>query len=203
MNSKARKAAEALTCCGIPAARGVACPLCGRVAKAARRGKSAQDPTPAIAPAGGPAFPKPKRETTPRTNIRARNPARAKKRLELNFGWLAELVRGLHCCVEGCQRRPSDPAHVFGRGAGGHAWIIVDGVETGNIAPLCRHHHNEAGRRGAETFDRETSFVVRLPATVVASVRRENEGAAPTLEEVAARVGRWAKAGGQIEAVPC
>lgn len=203
MNSKARRAAEAQVCCGLPAPRGVACSGCGKVPKPARGVKKAQDPTPQIAMGQLLAFPKPKSEIKPRTNIRARNPERARERLEQDFGWLGVLVRGLPCCVEGCHRRPSDPAHVLGRGAGGHAWVVVDGVETGNLAPLCRRHHDESGRRGAETFDRETAFVVRLPATVRPDVHRANEGRAPTLEEVAARVGRWALAGGQPLEVPC
>lgn len=200
MNSR-RRAAEALVCCGLPAAWGVCCPLCGRVARAGQRGKPAQDPTPAIAPAGGPAFPKPKREIKPRTNIRARNPGRAKERLERDFGPLGAFVRGLPCCVHGCRRGggdPSDPAHVLSRGSGHHAWIEFEGVKVGNIAPLCRYHHNESGRIGAKTFDRTTDFYLALAhghAGVVCS----------TLAEVAKVVGWWFEAGITAEqaGAPC
>lgn len=187
MNSL-RRAAEALACCGLPAARGVCCPLCGRVARAGQRGKPAQDPTPVIAPAGGPAFPKPKREIKPRTNIRARNPARAKKRLEQDFGPLAVLVRGLPCCVDGCNRGPCDPAHVRTRGAGLHAWIEIDGVRKGNIAPLCHPHHLEQGDRGIKAFQKAHTLVVR-PALGC------HGAAAETLAEVAEIVGWWFEAG--------
>lgn len=198
VNSKARKAAQAMTCCGVPSARGVACSLCGRVAKAARRGESAQDPTPPTPLGSGPAFPKPSRVVKARVNIRARNPARAKERLERDFGPLGAFVRGLPCCVHGCRRGPSDPAHVLSRGSGHHAWVEVEGRKVGNIAPLCRHHHDESGRIGARTFDASTDFYL-VPERGCAGV------VCPTLADVAEHCGMWFEAGAGAEqpGAPC
>lgn len=128
--------------------------------------------------------------------IRRRNPERAAAARAEDFGPLADAVRGLPCCVAGCRRTPSDPAHVRGRGAGGSAWIEVDGRRAGNIAPLCRAHHTgEPGSgvlrpqhvAGRETFERENRLELRLPG--VAPIP------AATLAEIAALVGEWFTSG--------
>lgn len=201
MNSR-RRAAEALVCCGLPAARGVCCSLCGKVARAAKLGKTAQAPTPASAPGPGPAFPKPVRVVSARKHLRPRNPGRARAAVAEDFGPLGAFVRGLPCCVDGCQqgeRNPCDPAHVRSRGAGHHAWIEIDGVRKGNITPLCRAHHDRQGRRGIRTFEREHTLVLR-PGAGCAGVPCR------TLAEAAEVAGDWFEAGvagGWIEAAPC
>lgn len=58
------------------------------------------------------------------------------------FGEHAETIRELPCCV--CGARPSDPAHVRSRGAGGTAKDLV---------PLCRWHHRECHDQGITTFE--------------------------------------------------
>jgi hypothetical protein len=186
--NSARRRAEALTCCEIPARPGVCCSMCGQVAgrpaRGANLGKKARGATSPPALAIAPAFPKPVTVKSARKHPRPQNPERAAERLERNFGWLAVLVRALPCCVARCRRHPSDPAHVLGRGAGGHAWVEVEGVKVGNLAPLCRWHHDESGRRGADTFDGATSFALRLPGL--------GRQTAPTLGAVAVAVGIWA-----------
>lgn len=125
-----------------------------------------------------------------RIRLRARNPERAAKALAEDFGELADLVRRLPCCVDGCRRQPIDPAHVVGRGAGGHAWIEIDGELVGNIAPLCRAHHTgglDVQRPqhvvGRSVFEREHRLVLRLP--------RQAPRECATLAEVALVVGQW------------
>lgn len=138
----------------------------------------------------------PVREGAPRrrergpTRIRARNPERAARTLAEDFGDLADLVRRLPCCVVGCRRRPSDPAHVRSRGAGGHAWIVVDGVKVGNIAPLCHSHHTGGPGVarpqhgvGNAAFEAENKLELCLPY--------RTPRACATLAEVAATVGVW------------
>ena len=160
-----RKPPPTVSCCDGEVRPGVACPGCGRVARAPGRKRKA---------------------------LRPRNEDRAAKARAENFGELADLVRSLPCCVEGCRRWPVDPAHVVSRRRGA-AWIVVDGVEVGNIAPLCRAHHTGPGfarpqhQVGIPTFETEQRLVVRLPGRLAAP--------AATLAEVAAAVGRWAKDG--------
>ncbi len=73
-----------------------------------------------------------------KTWMRRRNPERAAKRYDRDFGELAAYVRTLPCAS--CEApAPSDPAHVKSRGAGGHAWLENG---HGNIIPLCRLCHN-------------------------------------------------------------
>lgn len=191
-----RRQAAALTCCGVPASPGVCCPMCGQVASRAQQRKTAQGPTPETPTGPGPAFPKPRRVVKARANIRARNPERAKRRLEQDFGPLGVFVRKLPCCVHGCRRRgATDPAHVRSRGSGHHAWIEIDGVKVGNLAPLCRHHHDESGR-GAVSFDRATDFYL-CPARGCAGV------VCQTLAEVAVVVGDWFEANLEPAGAPC
>lgn len=132
------------------------------------------------------AVPKPERAPKARRPMRRANPRRRRRALAEDFGDLADVVRTLPCCVAGCTRGPSDPAHVHSRGAGGHAWIKVGEQLVGNLAPLCREHHREQHQRGARTFYARHSFVVALGA---------DEFAASTLEEIAESVGRWFKGG--------
>lgn len=122
--------------------------------------------------------------------IRRRNPERAAAARAEDFGPLADAVRGLPCCVAGCRRSPADPAHVRSRGAGGSAWIEVDGQHVGNIAPLCRAHHTGGPgvtrpqhQVGPVTFEAENRLELRLPG--IAPIP------ASTLAEIAARVGEW------------
>lgn len=129
--------------------------------------------------------------------LRPQNPARRAARHERDFGELAEVVRTLPCCVAGC-RRSAEPAHVVSRGAGGHAWHVVEGVEVGNLAPLCRAHHTGGPgvtrpqhAIGLSQFERENDLVVRLPGRLASP--------ATTLAEVAAEIGRWVKAGAHLD----
>lgn len=79
--------------------------------------------------------------------VRRRNKKRHAEQLDRQFGDLAAYVRELPCAV--CGLMPSDPHHVRNRRMFG-AWI--DGV--GNIANLCRWHHEELHRIGRRTFAR-------------------------------------------------
>jgi len=76
--------------------------------------------------------------------LRSRNPERAARRRERDFGPLADHVRALPCCACGAPG-PSDPAHVKSRGAGGHA-RLDDGA--GNLIPLCRPCHTRQHAQG-------------------------------------------------------
>ncbi len=76
--------------------------------------------------------------------LRSRNPERAAKRREQDFGPLAEYARWLPCAACGAPA-PSDPAHVKSRGAGGHA-RLANG--DGNIIPLCRLCHTKQHSQG-------------------------------------------------------
>ena len=126
--------------------------------------------------------------------IRPRNAARHAASLAEDFGPLADAVRRLPCCVQGGPVRPVDPAHVVGK-ARGHAWLMVDGREVGNIAPLCRGHHTGApgGPRrpqhqvGIPDFERENVLELRLP--------RLPPRVYPKLADIAAAVGEWVKNG--------
>ena len=146
------------------------------------------------------AFPKPIHQTKAAKRLRPRNVARAAKAIEEDFGPLADAVRLLPCCVKDCNRRPTDPDHVVTRGAGGHAWIIVDGAVVGNIAPVCHAHHTGGLdiRRprhavGLATFEAEHTFVLRLPFERIEL---------PTLAAVAKRVGEWFLSEGTPEGAP-
>ena len=57
-----------------------------------------------------------------------------------------EAVRSQPCLV--CRRRPSDPAHIQTKGAGGS-----DTAE--NLMPLCRMHHSEQHQIGIKSFTRK------------------------------------------------
>lgn len=151
-------------------------------------------PADAEAPVLRPAFPKPTREPKVRKRLKPRNVERHAARLAEDFGELAAAVRRLPCCVAGCRRDPTDPAHVVSRGAGGHAWITVDGVEVGNIAPLCHPHHTGGfgvtrpqHGIGTAAFEAENRLELRMPEWAPRAYM--------TLAEVAAAVGEWFKAG--------
>jgi len=135
-----------------------------------------------------------------RTAIRARNPKRAQAAQGEDFGPLADAVRRLPCCVAGCRRDPVDPAHVRSRGAGGSAWIEVDGRRVGNLAPLCRAHHTGGPgitrpqhQIGVPQFELENALELRLPGREAAR--------AFTLAAVAEAVGRWFEDGGPEEGI--
>lgn len=135
-----------------------------------------------------------------RKAIRARNPTRARAAQAEDFGPLADAVRGLPCCVAGCRRAPVDPAHVRSRGAGGAAWIEVDGRRVGNLAPLCRAHHTGGDgitrpqhQIGVPRFELENRLELRLPGKGAAG--------AFTLAAIAEAIGVWFEAGGPEEAL--
>lgn len=109
------------------------------------------------------AVPKPGRTAKTRKPMRKVNSRRRRQALVEDFGDLAVLVRKMPCCVDGCSQGPSDPAHVRTRGAGLHAWIEIDGVRAGNIAPLCHPHHLEQ-HRGIKSFNAAHRLVVRWGA---------------------------------------
>ena len=92
-----------------------------------------------------------------RTPMKRRNVKRSKKRYQEHFGDKAAFVRSHACCV--CDRPgPSDPHHHPSRGAGG---------TSADLVPLCRAHHNEFHRRGAETFQAEHGVdLKRVAATM-------------------------------------
>lgn len=79
-----------------------------------------------------------------RTRLRQRNPERARKLKAKAFGKQAKLCRRSPCLV--CGKRPSDPAHVRSRGAGGR--------DRGNVIPLCRDHHREQHQHGWAALER-------------------------------------------------
>jgi len=132
--------------------------------------------------------------------IRARNPKRAKVTQAEDFGPLADAVRRLPCCVRGCRRVGVDPAHVRSRGAGGAAWIEVDGGRVGNLAPLCRPHHTGGDgvtrpqhQIGVVAFEAENDLELRLPGRQPIS--------AFTLAAIAEEVGKWFEAGEPEEGI--
>lgn len=149
-----------------------------------------------------PAYPKPTPKKKASKPALGRNRNRSARALAEDFGELAAAVRRLPCCVRGCSGGPTDPAHVVAKRRG-HAWIVVDGVKVGNIAPLCRGHHTGAPggpvhpqhQVGIAAFERENRLELRLPATATTSHA--------TLAEVAAAVGRWVLAGAIGEDAPC
>lgn len=107
------------------------------------------------------AVPKPARVAKDRKPLRKVNARRRRRALKEDFGDLAVVARALPCCVVGCGRGPCDPAHMHTRGAGNHAWRIDPntGARVGNIAPLCRPHHDEQGR-GVKSFDAAHALAV-------------------------------------------
>lgn len=89
------------------------------------------------------------------------------------YGPLCDYVRGMPCAVEGCTD-PSDPCHVRPVGKMYGDWIEVDGEEVGNVANLCRYHHEwfdgripGKGARG--------SFVAATGCDPAAVARRRGE----------------------------
>lgn len=84
-----------------------------------------------------------------RTWLKRVNPERRASELERCFGDLAEYVRWLPCCICGDF---AEPCHVKTRRMGGAWRQLPDGTEVGNIAPMCRKHHDEQGSVGIATF---------------------------------------------------
>lgn len=88
------------------------------------------------------------------------------------------------------------------RGSRHGAWIEVDGVEVGNIVPLCRSHHTGGPdmpsrcvqhKAGTRAFERDNPIMIRLPAWLGrVGPRREFVS---SLAEIAAAIGEWYKAG--------
>jgi len=78
-----------------------------------------------------------------RAPIRRKNSARAAKRLERDFGPLAEFVRTYRCCV--CHSPDTQACHVKSRGAGGHAFLDNG---DGNLIPMCHEHHRRQHDHG-------------------------------------------------------
>lgn len=134
------------------------------------------------------AVPKPPRIHREPKPMRRQNRKRAAARRVEDFGDLASFVRTLPCCVRGCESRDIDPAHVRAR-RNAHAWLEVDGMQVGNIAPLCRGHHTGApgGPRrpqhqiGVRAFEQENAIELRLPGRQPLNFQ--------TLAEVAAAIG--------------
>lgn len=132
------------------------------------------------------AVPKPTRTERARRKLRPVNGPRRRRAIAEDFGDLAAIVRTLPCCVVGCEQGPSDPAHVRSRGAGHHAWLVIDERKVGNLAPLCRAHHDEQGRRGIRTFEASHKFTVRWRWACAAVTWIP----AASLAEAAAAIGR-------------
>lgn len=196
-------------CCDGEVAAGVACSGCGKVAGRTQARAVTPPPVASKLPVreastaalvGELALPKPRREVraprSPRQRkpLRPRNAERHSRRLASDFGPLADAVRRLPCCVEGCRGR-AEPAHVRSRGSRHGAWIVVDGVEVGNIVPLCRSHHTGGPgmpsrcvqhKAGTRAFERDNPIMFRLPT---------RRGFASSLAEIAAAIGEWYKAG--------
>lgn len=67
------------------------------------------------------------------------------------------------CACPRCDRVPDDPHHIASAGQLGirTAWVIVDGLLIGNLAGLCREHHDQVtgeigGHKAAIRWDVET-----------------------------------------------
>jgi hypothetical protein len=73
-----------------------------------------------------------------RSRIRAVNTERRKRLHDEDFSVQADLCRTLPCCVCGAPK-PSDPAHVRSRGAGG---------KDRDTVPMCRAHHQDQHDHG-------------------------------------------------------
>lgn len=91
--------------------------------------------------------------------LRQRNPERAKRRREDQFGPQARLARLMLCAVPTCPRTPCEPAHVLSRGAGG---------KDRDVAPLCRWHHREQHQVGMQTFQARHNVDLTLVADELA-----------------------------------
>ncbi len=90
-----------------------------------------------------------------RSRLKKYNRERRKKLYETQFGSYAAIIRAMPCCV--CGARPSDPAHVKTRGAGGTKKDLV---------PLCRRCHTEQGN-SIKTFQRKHDIdLVALAASL-------------------------------------
>jgi len=147
------------------------------------------------------AVPKPPRIHRDPKPMRRQNRKRTEKRRAEDFGDLAAFVRTLPCCVCGCDSGDIDPAHVRAK-RNAHAWLEVDGVLVGNIAPLCRGHHTGApgGPRrpqhqiGVRAFEQENALELRLPGRQPLTFQ--------TLAEVAAAIGEWVKHSNQSQGLP-
>lgn len=118
------------------------------------------------------------------TRCRPVHPERAAAARASDFGPLGDFVRSLRCAVPGCRSDgPSDPAHVRSRGAGGHATHVPDlstGEVRGNLAPLCRVHHQLSHAMPVSQFEAMTKVKMQMAADAAyAAFLEENAGAYP------------------------
>lgn len=74
--------------------------------------------------------------------VRRVNPARLRKRREIQFARQSALARTLPCCSCGAPP-PSDPSHLKTRGSGGLDECVV---------PQCRRCHIALGNEGRHSF---------------------------------------------------
>jgi len=96
--------------------------------------------------------------------MRRRNPERAKRLFEKQYGEEAALVREMKCFVcELDHRRQTtrtEAAHVRSRGAGGTSKDLI---------PLCTAHHGLLHRLGIKTFEEAFGVNLREGAAAVAA----------------------------------
>lgn len=95
----------------------------------------------------------PARITKPRREQRIRCPSHLK--------W----VRGFECCVDGCQERPIEAAHVR---LGSHAGIGQKPDDTKAIS-LCSSHHAESHNIGEASFAVKYKLDLHLLADLFAA----------------------------------
>jgi hypothetical protein len=91
------------------------------------------------------------------------NRERRAARNAITFGVQAKACRRLPCCV--CARRPSDPAHVRSRGAGG---------TDSDCVPLCSRCHREQHDKGIETFQKKHNIVLEVVAAELAAAIKQH-----------------------------
>jgi hypothetical protein len=118
---------------------------------------------------------------------RRRHVRTGRRKKDENFGDLNYQVRRLPCCVLDCDREPVEAVYVKPHGSGGHAWVLVEGVEAGNLVPLCEAYSAALESQRVAEFESAHLLVVRLP-------ERPSQ-AFTTLTAIARVVGLWVKAG--------
>ena len=101
-------------------------------------------------------------------------------------GPLCDHVGGLTCLVPGCSEG-SDPAHVraVGKGYGDFVWDEDEGSWVGNVADLCRFHHDYydgrlVGRAGGRNFEMRFRVDVAAWAREIGNRWMEFHGVDPT-----------------------
>lgn len=92
------------------------------------------------------------------------NRARREARNAMAFGPQARACRLMPCAV--CGKKPSDPAHVVSRGAGG---------KDSDCAPLCRAHHREQHEVGVATFQARHGIALDVVAADLAAAIKQHE----------------------------